>query len=382
MFAARVMNQFEPQQLAALAKCQEAVDSFALAANRAFVHANDAGQAVNYPAQDYTLSPNHVDLYMARLDEYLDVLSKDVGPLMSRVPDTDGRYKLRLSRFEGDDVREGNDFFGARLKYGAGFSLEDVGGAACNVRTRAKGDFLVEASVIGAKLQLISAGLDASSAQFHSHLQLLGKTWSIDEPIPAGGAALYSEGENTFQTFLEGHTYIQIGWVTVTVGGAVSGGAGYVMNFDVAQEKSSGGACTVERIGVAGVIMPVMFIRGSAYAALEAIVARAGVKGYLTVVQVGVPLEGKLQLGPNPQAPTVIDASFSLGAKLQLEFLSGKLVAFLEVGVCPVCEDFEIPIIEWRGPTLELQLFDYQLRVVLTDLQRIANDPSLGVLTP
>ncbi|MEW6432612.1 MAG: hypothetical protein AB1730_14005 [Myxococcota bacterium] len=386
LFSSRLLGLFAAEQEEALNRCLEAVDSFTQLENRAFVYTNSKDAGVNYPAQSYTQSPSRAELYFQRLDEYLNVLGEDVGPLLSRKPDGMGRHPLRLSRTEGDSFRKGNDWFGAKLSYSAGFALEEVDNAdECVLETRANGSFRVDARAIGAEIPVLEASLEADTQRIESNLDIkvLGKSWTIDEPI---GKPAYQDSELTTHTFVEGHAYIQIGFITIKVGGAISGFAGYL--FQLGSQRQLTPAmpnanppvpCKAARIGVGASIQPVMGLQGSAYAAVEALVARAGVKGYLTIISVGVPFQGNLSIGPDP-ATQVIDARFELGAELKLEFLSGRIAVFLEIGVCPVCEDIEATIVRWGGTPKRFKLFDYGLSVTLGDLKRIAGQE--GVLDP
>lgn len=379
LFSSRLLGLFASEQEEALNRCREAVDSFTQLENRAFVYTNSRDAGVNYPAQSYTQSPTRAELSFDRLDEYLDVLGEDLGPLLSRKSDGMGRHPLRLSRTEGDSYRKGNDWFGAKLSYSAGFALEEVDNAnECVLETRANGSFRVDARAIGAEIPVLEASLEANTKRIESNLDIkvLGKSWTIDEPI---GKPSYQDSELTTHTFVEGFAYIPIGFVTIKVGGAVSGFAGYLFQFGTQRQVTAGSPCKASRIGVGASIQPIMGLQGSAYAAVEALVARAGVKGYLTIISVGVPFQGNLSIGPDP-ATQVIDARFELGAELKLEFLSGRIAVFLEIGVCPVCEDIEQTIVRWSGIQKRFKLFDYGLSVTLGDLKRIAGQE--GVLDP
>jgi hypothetical protein len=89
------------------------------------------------------------------------------------------------------------------------------------------------------------------------------------------------------------------------------------------------------------------------------------------LVRVDVPVDGELSLGPLPNAPDVLAARFGLGARLDITLLSGTISAYAEVGVCPLCEDFEAPVVSWDGYRERLPLFDWNLEVPLADLDRV-----------
>ncbi len=380
-FSQRVMGLFEAEREKAFRRCDESVDSFALAKNRAFIYPPNPqpGQpSVNYPAQDYTTSLQRLETYFTRLDEYVTVLADTVGPLLERT----GSNRVKLHKAEGDSEKLGNKWFGAEMSYAASFSLE---GAAltnkteseCTLTTKVNGDINVAARVLTGTVPLVQAKLQANDTTFLTYGDVLGQTWSIGpnqmpQSIAANTIAFFSEGKQTYKTFFEADAAFSIGPVVIRVGGSVGGGLGYMLGVEAGRKTTTSGGCSVSELGIWPSLTPFTFVDGQAYAAVEALIARAGVKGYLTVVKVGVPITGELTLGASQQTAGELAARFGLGAKITLEFLSGRIVVFLEVGVCPICESFEGTLVEWDGVEYEIPLFDFSLEVIVADLRRVA----------
>ncbi|MBE2248075.1 MAG: hypothetical protein IAE78_00920 [Myxococcus sp.] len=376
-FQQAVSGLFQAEREAAYALCEKSIDSFTLLENKAFNYTSmHSGKSISKPARNYTTSASAIDDYFVVQDEFIAVVADDVGPLLDRTGDN----KLRLWVTKGDTHDMGNEYFGAGLLYEAGFAMEDVGAnSTCNIKTSTWGKFGVDLRAIGATLELVRADFKAVAGgpatpftnRFDAELKVLGYTWGIHEEIPMEQTAVFSESEFEYQTFLEQFAIVQVSYVTIRVGAAVGGGMGYGFDFSAGKQTKMGSPCTVDRVGVSGAVTPFAFIQGSAFAVLEAIIARAGIKGYLTLVSVDTPFAGELSLGPNQGDPTIIDATFSMGAKLRLEFFSGRIVLFVEAGICPLCVDAETELVAWRGLVFEIPLFDFDLRLVLGDLKRV-----------
>ncbi|MBL8921567.1 MAG: hypothetical protein JNJ54_22090 [Myxococcaceae bacterium] len=380
-FSQSVMGLFEAEREKTFRRCDESVDSFALAKNRAFIYPPNpqpGEPSINYPAQDYTTSLQRLETYFARLDEYVTVLADTVGPLLERT----GSNRVKLHKAEGDSETMGNKWFGAEMSYAASFSLEGTGltdtdASECTLTTRINGDIYVGAQVLAQKLPLVQAKLQANDTTFLTYGDVLGQTWSIGDDmqpvnIATGAIAFFSEGKQTYETFGQADAAFSIGPVVIRVGGSVGGGLGYMLGVQAGRKTNTMNGCSVSELGVWPSLIPFTFVDGQAYAAVEALIARAGVKGYLTLVKVGVPISGELSLGASTQTVGALVAKFGLGAKITLEFFAGRIVVFLEVGVCPICESFEGTIVEWGGVEYEIPLFDFSLEVIVADLRRVA----------
>lgn len=390
-FTQRVMGLFEAEREKAFRRCDESVDSFALAKSRAFVFPPNPmpGQPfINYPAEDYTTSPRKLELYFSRLDEYVTVLGDVVGPLLERT----GSNRVKLHRAEGDFHTLGNKWFGAEMSYAASFSLEgtaltDSQATACTLATRVNGDVNVAARVLTGTVPLVQAKLQANDTTFLTFGDVLGQTWSIGpnktpQSIATNTIAFFNEGKQTYSTFFQADGRFAIGPVVIGVGGSVGGGLGYMLGVEAGRKTTSVNGCTVSELGVWPTLLPFTFVDGQAYAAVEALIARAGVKGYLTVVKVGVPVIGQLALAPSQSSAGQLAAKFGLGAKIQLEFLSGRIVVFIEIGVCPICESFEGTLVAWDGVEYDIPLFDFALEVIVADLRRVAQAQNVVPTTP
>lgn len=388
-FTERMRGFADTAREEAYRKCDESVDSFLDLKTRALKQDYaDGGIGVNYAAHDYTTSTSELDLYFFRQDQYLDVVGEVVGPLLERKP-VNGTNKLRLARSDGESKTLGDKWFGASMHYGVGFSMEGLpdpqvpdspDAGDCVIQTRANAEFGLDAKVLTVTIPLVSAFMRASDDHFAAKVQVLDQQWDEDTPLTNGTVPVFTDGQMAYQTFLEGHDTFAIGYVVISIGASVGGGVGYQVNVQAGRKTIISGGCQVSEIGVYPSVIPLTFVEGQAYAALEAIVARAGIKGHLTIASISVPISGEVSIGPTDSDPTILDAHFELGAKLRMRFFGGRISVFVELGVCPLCADFEADLIKWNGIQRDIKLFEYGLSVRLGDLKRVAKQQ--GVLLP
>lgn len=388
-FTQRLQGFADAAREKAFRQCDESVDSFVDLKSRALVQDRaDGGVGVNYPTQDYTVNTTAVDRYFVRQDQYLDVLGEVLGPLLERKL-VNGTNKLRLARTEGDQHQLGDKWFGANLHYSLGFEMDGLPAMPvppdaplddCVIKTRADATFGLTATILTADIDLVSATVHAQDERFEAHVQVLTQAWDETLKLDNGTVPVFTDSQMAYQTFLEGHSTFAIGYILISIGAGVSGGVGYGVEVKVGRETIESNGCQVSRLGVYPTIVPLTFVEGSAYAALEAVVARAGIKGYLTLASVSVPIAGEVSIGPTMNDPTILDARFKLGATLKLHFFGGRIAVFVEVGICPLCASFEGDLVSWEGLKKDIPLFEYALTVRLGDLKRIAKQQ--GVLTP
>lgn len=389
-FTQRLRGLSDVAREKAFRKCDESVDSFVDLQSRALVQDYANGNpGVNFPAQNYTLSPTDLELFFTRQTQYLLVLGDVVGPLLERKM-VNGTNKLRLARTEGESHQIGDKLFGANLSYSLGFAMEglpaepvDAGTTIddCVITTRADARFGLVASVLTFDIPLATASVHADDHRFDTRVQVLDQVWEIHQALTDGTIPVFTDSQMEYQQFFEATSTFAIGYILISIGAAVSGGVGYGVDVEVGRKTIESNGCQVSRIGVYPTIVPLTFVEGSAYAALEAVVARAGIKGYLTLASISVPIAGEVSLGPTENDPTIIDAAFRISASLSMHFFGGRICVFAEIGVCPLCASFEADLIAWEGIRQgPIELFDYGITVRLGDLKRIARQQ--GVLAP
>jgi hypothetical protein len=371
-FTVRLAGLADAARERAYRTCTENVDSWNLVKTRAFQLSTPDGGGVNYPAEDYTVSPTAFERYVTRFQQYLWVLVDVIEPLVDRET-TGGKHRVRLHRTEGDSCSLGNDWFGAETGYSASFALDGVGSpdGGCAFATTVAGEFHVTAKVLTAPVPLVETSVNATDTRFRTLGKVLSYTWDVDEPLATNDVAVFREGDEASQTFFEDSKPFTIGPVVLSLHGSVSGAVGYTLTVEAGRRPGTSGGCSVNELGVWPRLKPYAQVDAQAAIALEALIARAGIRGRLVLVRVDVPVDGELSLGPLPTAPDVLAARFGLGARLDITLLSGTISAYAEVGVCPLCEDFEAPVVSWDGYRERLPLFDWNLEVPLADLDRV-----------
>lgn len=370
-FSQRVVGLFQNEREKVHQRCIGYLSDFSDIESRSLVFTNtDTGRTVNYPAEDYTVSGTKLEQYFTRYDEYIDVLAEAVGPLMDK-----SNGKVRLRKESGDSHQIGNDFFGASLDYNFGFEADDViNPNECQVQQAMYGRVLAEGRAIGERVTLLDAEVDVSSTKAIARLDVLGNELiNENEDLPNSAITVVRGGELESTTFAHAGVTVLIGFIPVTFEGYVAGSVGFMYQLDAGRLTSgSGTSCKLSRAGVSGQLQPLLLVQATASAAVDAVVASAGIKGYLKLITVSLPLSGSASVGPAQDDATKLDFIAEVGAHLQFEFFSGGIAVFLEIGVCPLCESIEEPLFTWDGLRYRIPLFETRARCRLADLSAVA----------
>lgn len=375
-FSQRVIGLFQEEREKVHQRCTQYLTDFAPIESRSLVFTNqETGRRVNYPTEDYTVSAVKLEQFFTRYDEYIEVLAEAVGPLLDRSQDNMGLPKVRLRKESGDTHSIGNKFFGASLDYNFGFEAQDViNPDRCKVQQAMYGRVAATGRAIGLEASLIDGDLDVSSTHAKVRLEVLGNELiNEDEDLPGATFNVVRGGESDTTTFAQAQFTVVIGFIPITFKGYVAGTVGIVYSLDAGQITSGGGAsCALSRAGVSGKVVPLLLVQGTASAAVDAVVASAGIKGYLTLVSMSLPLAGSASVGPAQDDPLQLDFVAEVGADLVFTFFSGGIAVFLEIGICPVCESIEEPLVTWDGLRYKIPLFETDVRCRLADLTAVA----------
>lgn len=369
-FAQSVLGHFRTEREVAFQKCDEYTTSFEDLEDRELSFTNpDSGESF-YAREDYTVSGVALEQYYEDVDDYLDVVGGYLGPLLDR-----SSGEVRLKRDVSDEAELGGDLFGARFGYRLAFEATDVGNEdTCAIEQRAAASMEVEATLMGVTEPVFDADIDVSDHVASLSARVLGEelisgatTTNLDTVTVIRGQ------ESTTERFIDESVTIVVGFVPITLGGAVVGGVGVGYGLEAGRETTTSGGCQLVRSGVTGQVMPVAWVQAEAYAAVDAVVAEAGIKGILTLVLAQLPIDAVVAIQPDPDSPSELDFVLSTAGALRLTFFSGSISVYLEVGVCPICTSWEEPLVAWDGLRDDIPLFETEATVRLADLRLLVN---------
>lgn len=365
-FARSVLGHFRAEREAVFQKCRDYVEDFAELQNKTLSFTNpDTGDSF-FAQDDYSENGVALEKYYADLDAYLDVVGGYLGPLLDRKSG-----KVRLKKVVADETELGSDLFGARFAYGLSFEALDVGNDdTCVLQQRVDATMDVEAKLLGGDITIFEADVGVSDTTASLSAKVVGQELlSGASNIALGNMTVLRDTKQQSETFFEQSYTIVIGFVPVTLGGALVGAVGLDYGVEAGKQTSTSGGCRLVRSGVVGTVTPVAWVQAQAWAAVDAVVAEAGVKGSLTIVMARLPLKVDVGVGPSRLNPAALDITLNTEGALLLTFFSGSVSVYLELGVCPLCTSWEEPLIAWDGLQHRIPLFKTKASVRLADLR-------------
>ncbi|MDP3236837.1 MAG: hypothetical protein Q8N26_28845 [Myxococcales bacterium] len=369
-FSQSVLGHFTDEREATFQKCREYVEDFTELQNKTLSFTNP-DTLESFSAQgDYTVSGVALEKYYSDVNQYLNVVGGYLGPLLDRKSG-----KVRLKREVGDEAEFGGSLFGAKFSYGLAFEALDVGNAnTCNLTQRVAATMAIDAKLLGANIEV----LDTRAAVADSTATLSAKVLGVElvsglNNVPVGEMTVLRDTKEKRQTFFDHEYLIVIGFVPITLGGALVGSIGLDYSLEAGKKTVMSGGCQLERSGVTGTLTPFAWVQAQVWAGVDAVVAEAGIKGILTIVLVQLPMRADVGIGPSAANPAALDLTLNVGGDLVLTFFSGSINVYLEVGICPLCTSFEEPLVAWDGLKQKVPLFKTTATVRLADLRLLVN---------
>lgn len=337
---------------------------------------------------DWTQSTTHVERYFRCMDAQKQLILDIVLEVLGKDAITADR-KLKLQGSSGDSTRLGNDNFNITSAYGFGWALgefqsfaDSAGtGDRCLLRPEAYAHFDVDATALFFSKNLVHAAaharlgdaaggdglaLPASVDPNRLEVELLGI-----EVVGADMDLGWDDGFNLVQDeWSEGGTMISagatftIGFIPVTISGGVAGriGVEYTVDFDVPAAAQA----TCDLFALTGKVSPYAGIEAFASATVNALVAEAGVKVYLTLLRIDLPFTVGLTLALDGLDQLSLRMTSSLD--LVVSFLSGRVAAYLRV----LWEEWEATIFSWNGPRFTKNLMATELEMPIMSLKAAA----------
>jgi hypothetical protein len=276
--------------------------------------------------------------------------------------DASGRKHVGV--WKSDSLDAGGDWFGGHFGYNIGFQVTGLPQGVCHANFKALGTLNADVTVLKQKHTLVdflaeTYSTEPSPGQTHvhsdSHFQLLGN--DVYNPI--------NDDENAnFRVVLD-HTEKQadgllpsisatffVGPVPVSVSAGVTGGAGFEATLQGGITRDCGNPDPNKQLtlGVGGAFEPFIHVDGFASAGVGISgLAEVGIKGYLTLVQVELPLHIGMNIGLNSQGLLTLQPN--AGLDLNLSVFGGRLVVFAEA----LFLEAEATIVQWPGYKIDGQ---------------------------
>jgi hypothetical protein len=298
-------------------------------------------------------------------------------------PDT-GAIK-RPGRGTSWDEYKGGKYFGLGMQYNYGF-YSNLGQDVCSFQIDAGGDFSTSAQVLSQDIPMldIAAWVRTESSENEKsvdiHARLLGNdlfsALEVEELAKNGDSqplnfARENRGHTTEmarlgQTFMLGPIPLNL-----AVGAGGSLGFDFGMNGEAKLVEATESAYdTCPQLYVDSYIEPYVGVYGFIEAALDVLVAAAGVRGEMTILKLSTPVDLSLNLEPvnsGEQVDLGLDIDMSVAARLQS--LSGLFAVFGEFGPCPLfCKRVSKNIVKWDGFSMDKQLYGESYSVSIDDL--------------
>ena len=291
--------------------------------------------------------------------------------------------------------RMGNDWFAVGYDYDFGWQL-DLDAGVCSADARAGAHFdayvdLLKKFSIHKEVKLIdvTGRLDTDASNGGTLFKLSAKV--LDSEIFPGIEVSDSDdpdSELSFSIAREASEGIEAGasvpfvivFVPVTIGGGVAAELG-VRSTISGQAVGFGDDEQCPQITLTGELEPFARARGFVSAAVELGVARAGIRGELTILEASFPFSPSFALATDLEADVAAGAAVAdlkliveTKAAMRLSTLDGEINAFAEVGWPPIGVRGSITLIDWNGPSWEQPLYKNTYELPLATLSYAYGD--------
>ena len=352
----------------------------------------DADGALTHETTDcadcnrWTRSTRAVEQYFRCLDAQKQLILDIVLDTLGQDAITADR-KLKLQGSTGESTMLGDDNFNITSSYGFGwaigeFSAYATGDDRCDLRPEAYAHFDVDATALFFSQNLVHAAAHArivepaADAGEHDRLALPA---GVDPNrlevellgVEVVGADLdlgWSDGFNIVRDeWSEGGTLVSagatftIGFVPVTIAGGVAGriGVEYTVDFEVPFAAQQ----TCDLFALTAKVSPYAAVEGFASATVNAVIAEAGVKVYLTLLRIDLPFDVSLTLALDAHDQLALRMASNLD--LVVSFLSGRVAAYLRL----LWEEWEATLFAWNGPRFAKNLMAVELQMPIVSLK-------------
>ncbi|GAC1577545.1 MAG: hypothetical protein NVS3B20_25570 [Polyangiales bacterium] len=304
--------------------------------------------------------------WMDRADAARTEITKDLPWVAT---DTIGTSKL------GSDTLGDKSWFAASYDYEASWSvhmdkvLDPTTGThrICRSQGKATAKLVAEAWALKQDLKVVDAYLhvDAGTpgvggAAGNSAVNVTAHLTLLDNPIYTDATTVnFDFAPDTRANKIEHKQTVFIGFVPVTLGAKVEFSAGFEAHAGGIAPQPADADCNFNDpagVQIFGSITPYAKASASAYGALggefAGLGAEAGVEGRITLVNAKIPTNATVTFGGHTafDSTTLIPSvHVKTDTSMDLDFLSGAVVAYAEVCYLIDCKRTEKPIFTWPG---------------------------------
>jgi hypothetical protein len=284
----------------------------------------------------------------------------------------------------------GNDWFSVGYDYTYGWEL-DLSEGVCSADAAAGGHFGAQVDLLSrfperaktVSLIDLTARLDTDhTTNEGTLLELSASVFGVPlfTPIEIEGGA--PAEPRTFNGVREGSRGIDVGvtvpfvivFVPVTIEAGVAAELGFRSSlYGEAVGFGDHGQCP--QIRLQGELEPFARARGFVTAAVELLVARAGIRGEITLLEASLPFRPSLTLASDfdldlqaGAASADLTLYVDTEALLRVRTLDGEISAYAEVGWPPLDVRGSITLIQWSGPRWETPLYRRSYEIPLATL--------------
>ena len=337
--------------------------------------------AENFATQFPSMDPKPPAFRDARSDwdafeQWMERADVDRGEITKDIPwvgdDTLGTSKAGTLTI-GD-----TDWFAASYDYEASWSVHvdkvvDPASGALKVKRICRSQGKATGKLV-AKVWAVKQSFDVIDAYLNVHAGTSGVGGAAGDPSTAVtaklyllGAAIYAEKTTPSFDFAPepktdgiGHEEIVfVGPVPVTLGAKVDFSAGFTAHAGATAPQPADAACNFDDpagVQIDANVTPYGRATAAAYGAIGGEIvglgAEAGVEGHITLVDAKVPTSATVKFGGHTKfdgSEVVPSVHVTLNTSLDLEFMSGGVVAYAEICYLVGCKRTERPIFTWPG---------------------------------
>jgi hypothetical protein len=286
--------------------------------------------------------------------------------------DEDGELKSPGQSFHWNEEK-GNKYFGLGLTLDAAYEapIPGPGFSICRTQLEAHGEIDAYIRAMTFEKSLFNARAELSTKDRHAGIdvQLFGKSiYTKDKDWDVGDAVDWTptlpspkKGDS-----IEAGATIVIVVVPVSFKVGIAGEVGVKLAASAHADANLGtDECPQAGLGLS--VEPYAKVEGFMSVSIDAKILEVGLRGYLTILDLGFPLTftGDLVIGAD-DVPAKLTLTTSL--KSRLTTLSGRLELYGKVGICPVCWKGAKTLVAWDGLSWNRTLFSHDYDVSLADL--------------
>jgi hypothetical protein len=320
--------------------------------------------------------------YQAALSEFMaEVALHEAKARLASVPellDPDTGEIIEPGHSASWDERKGSKYFGLGMTYNYAFDT-DVDGNVCNFDLVAGGDFSADVDILTANLELVdvAAWVRTGEELVDIHAEVLGialfSGLQVDGMQDGEVVGIdFARSDHQKKADVAGlTTNFFLGPIPMSLSVGAGGGIGYRFQMEGSLTAFEGNEQSIDvcpELVLAATLEPYVGVYGYIEVALDIVIARAGVRGEVTVVQLSIPVTLDMSLAAVPASPVDLELGVGMSVAARFETLSGRISAFGELGPCPLCARLEKTIVKWDGFRWDKVLYDQSYDVSVGDL--------------